>query len=159
MWALQQQSCRCPRRPPRCSRVADLANRDSAMQPSQWPIQGGGAGKYPKCKRAHERQIPGTTPPTESRRLLETTEKFCYYPPPQWIASAFGDHGKILLLPPPHPLNRVDLALHTKGASPLGKSWICDDWFANPRVCAVLSSARMTTQTTPNNASMYSWTG
>ena len=34
-------------------------------------------------------------PPTESHRLLETTENFCYYPPP--------------------PLNRVDMALHTKG--------------------------------------------
>ena len=33
--------------------------------------------------------------PTESRRLSETTENFCYYPPP--------------------PLNRVDMALHTKG--------------------------------------------
>ena len=34
-----------------------------------------------------------TPPPTEPRRILETTEKFCHYPP---------------------PLNRVDLALHTK---------------------------------------------
>ena len=60
------------------------------------------------------------------------------------MASAFGDHAKNLLLPPPPlnrvgfrrsrknsattppPLNRFDLALHTKGAAPLGKSWICD---------------------------------
>ena len=43
-------------------------------------------------------------PPTESRRLLETTEKFCYYPP-HWIASAFGDHGKqkFCYYPPPPP--------------------------------------------------------
>ena len=71
-------------------------------------------------------------------------------PPPHWIASAFGNHGTILLLPPPPqlnrvgfrrprknsattpppPLNRVDLALHTKGAASLGKSWICD-WILN----------------------------
>ena len=47
-----------------------------------------------------------TPPPTESRRLPEITENFCYYPPP--------------------PLNLGDLALHTKGAPSLGKSWICD---------------------------------
>ena len=44
-------------------------------------------------------------PATESRRRLETAENVCYYPP---------------------PLNLGDLALHTKGAPSLGKSWICD---------------------------------
>ena len=39
-----------------------------------------------------------TPPPTESHRVFEITEKFCYYPLP--------------------PLNRVDMALHTK-AGPL----------------------------------------
>ena len=67
---------------------------------------GGGArappfGKASKCKRAPLTEISwyyppplnrvgfrrpqknsATTPPTESRRLPETTEKFCYYPPP-----------------------------------------------------------------------------
>ena len=57
----------------------------------------GGHGKEKFCAT--------TPPPTESRRLLETTENFCY---------------------PPPPLNRVDMAFHTKGAPSLGKSWICD---------------------------------
>ena len=38
---------------------------------------------------------------------LEITEKFCYYPPPHWIASAHGDHGKILPLPPPTESRRL----------------------------------------------------
>ena len=110
----------------------------------QWPIQGGGAGgpgppfgKVKNCKRApltendvfrsgkrksmryypppspnrvgfwRSRKISATTPPPlngivffRSHRLFEITEKLCYYPPP------------------PPPLNRVDMALHTK-AGPL----------------------------------------
>ena len=41
-----------------------------------------------------EKILPLPPPPTEPRRLLEMTEKFCYYPPPHWIVSASGDHGK-----------------------------------------------------------------
>ena len=77
---------------------------------------------------------PPPPPTDESRRPNESCASRRLY----------GDHGKILLLPPPlnrvdsgrsrgnsattpPPLNRVDdLALHTKGAAPLGKSWICD---------------------------------
>ena len=35
-----------------------------------------------------------TTPPHWFATCLESTENFCYYPPPHWIASASGDHGK-----------------------------------------------------------------
>ena len=54
--------------------------------------------------------------------------RFPLLPPPHWIASAYGgDHGRFPLLPPP-PLSHVDLALRTKGAPSLGRSWICD-WY------------------------------
>ena len=54
-------------------------------------------GNAKKCKRAPlnragycigDGKILLLPPPTESRRLSETTEKFCYYPP-HWIASTW----------------------------------------------------------------------
>ena len=64
-------------------------------------------------------------PPTESHRFSGTTEKFCYYPPPLNRVGFRGPRKKFCYYPP-SPLNRVDLALRTKGAPSLGKSWICD---------------------------------
>ena len=47
---------------------------------------------------------------------LEMTEKscYCYYPPPRWIASALGDHGNIMLLPPPPTESRRLLEITEK---------------------------------------------
>ena len=78
------------------------------------------------------RKYSATTPPPPVNRVDSgrSGENSATTLPPLNRVSTLGDHGKILLLPsPPPPLNRVDdLALHTKGAAPLGKSWICD-WF------------------------------
>ena len=51
------------------------------------------------------RKMSATTPPPPLNRIgfFEITEKFCYYPPP------------------PPPLNRVDMALHTKAGPFLRK--------------------------------------
>ena len=70
-------------------------------------------GKPKNVKGPHKRKIHGTTPPHWIVPALETTE------PPPLNRVGFGDHGT-------PPLNRVDLALDTKGAASLGKSWIFD---------------------------------
>ena len=86
-------------------------------------------GKVKKCKRGPtrvtfrfevtEKKNSALLPPphTESRRLLETTENFCYYPPHPLNRIGFSRSRKNSATTPP-PLNRVDMALHTK-AGPL----------------------------------------
>ena len=65
----------------------DYALEPRIDSPVQWPIQGGAFGQVKKCKRAPLNDVLRSRkrkflryypPPTESRRLLETTENFCY---------------------------------------------------------------------------------
>ena len=93
-----------------------------------------GGGRAPlweslKCKTAPLTENSWySPPPTESRRLLEATDKKnSATTPPHWIASAFGDHGKMLLLPP--PLNCVGFRRPQKNSAttpPL--HWIASTW-------------------------------
>ena len=78
-------------------------------------------GKYNNVKWPHKGKYHATTtPPPLNRVGFWRPLKIMPLPPPPLNRAGFGDHGKFL--------NRVDLALHTKGAASLGKSWICD-WF------------------------------
>ena len=79
--------------------------RESKKGPHERKIVFVGHGKEKFCAT--------TPPPTESRRLSETTEKFCYYPPPTESHRLLEIAEKFCYYPP--PLNRVDMALHTKG--------------------------------------------
>ena len=51
---------------------------------------------------------------------LKITENFCYYPQPHRMWSGAGEHGTILLLPPPQ-LSRVDLWISRKRLKKLNK--------------------------------------
>ena len=55
------------------------------------------------------------------RKISATTP-----PPPPLNHIGIRRPRKMSATTPPPPLNRVDLALGTKGAPSLGKSWICD---------------------------------
>ena len=65
----------------------------------------------------------GARPPLGKPKNV--TEISWYYPLPPLNRAGFWRPRKNSATTPP-PLNRVDLALHTKGAASLGKSWICD---------------------------------
>ena len=69
---------------------------------------------FSRSRKRDDGKILLLPPLTESHRLLEITEKFCYYPPPP-------------------PLNCADMALHTK-AGPLLRKILdprlnCTSWY------------------------------
>ena len=66
-----------------------------------------------------------TTPPPLNRDGFRRSEKISATTPPPLNRDGFRRSQKISATTPP-PLNLGDLALHTKGAPSLGKSWICD---------------------------------